>query len=73
MHEPNLKVWGRVMSEAVILEDENGDLILVFPQGLMEQVGWKIGDTLIWEETFICGDDEFEDCNGFTLRKKEVE
>lgn len=59
------------MSKAVIHEDENGDMILEFPEGLMEQMGWKPGDTLIWEETLICGDEEFEDCTGFTLRKKE--
>ena len=53
--------------------DENGDYILNLPEELLEEVDWKIGDTLIWEETLICGDEEFEDCTGFTLRKKEDE
>lgn len=29
--------------------DENGELVLVFPQGLLEQVGWAIGDTIVWK------------------------
>ena len=29
--------------------DENGELVLVFPQGLLGQVGWDIGDTIVWK------------------------
>lgn len=32
-----------------IAEDENGDLVLVFPEGLLEQLGWKPGDVIDWE------------------------
>ena len=45
-------------------EDENGDLILPLNEDILNSVGWDIGDTLIWEESF----------NGsYTLRKKEDE
>jgi hypothetical protein len=35
----------------VTLEEdpETGDLILPFPEGMLEQMGWTIGDTLNWE------------------------
>ncbi len=34
-----------------IQEDpETGDAILEFPPELLEQAGWKEGDTLIWED-----------------------
>jgi hypothetical protein len=45
-------------------EDENGDLILPLNEDILNSVGWDIGDTLIWEESF----------NGaYILRKKEDE
>jgi hypothetical protein len=45
-------------------EDENGDLILPLNSDILNQMGWDIGDTLIWEESF----------NGsYILRKKEHE
>lgn len=50
--------------------DANGDYIIEFPDELMKEVGWEIGDTLIWEETYICGNGEREDSVGYTLRKK---
>ena len=31
-----------------IQEDENGELILPFPQELLDEVGWKPGDDLEW-------------------------
>ena len=30
-------------------DPETGDLVMPFPPGLMEELGWKIGDTLTWE------------------------
>jgi hypothetical protein len=34
---------------AYIEEDpETGELILPFPNGLLEEAGWKEGDTLVW-------------------------
>ena len=30
--------------------DENGEHFLEFPEALINQVGWDVGDTLIWEE-----------------------
>jgi hypothetical protein len=45
-------------------EDENGDLILPLNEDILNSVGWDIGDTLIWEESF----------NGsYVLRKRENE
>ena len=50
--------------------EENGDYVLSFPEGLIEQMGWEIGDTLIWEETTVCEDHgEFP---GFTVWKKDA-
>jgi len=47
----------------VIVEEdpETGDLILPFPEGLCDQLGWEIDDTLNWEPN---------DDGSFTLSKK---
>ncbi len=39
----NLKYWVEAVQE-----DENGELILPFPQELLDEVGWKPGDNLEW-------------------------
>lgn len=31
-------------------DPETGDSYLVFPDGLTEEMGWNIGDTLLWKE-----------------------
>ena len=31
-------------------DPESGDCILQFPPEMLEQVGWKEGDTLVWEQ-----------------------
>jgi len=46
-----------------VVEDLNGELILTFPDELMEQVGWKVGDTVVWSKE---GD-------SYVLSKKESE
>lgn len=33
-----------------VQQDENGELFFEFPDELMNQMGWDVGDTLIWEE-----------------------
>lgn len=30
--------------------DSNGEWFLTFPDALLNQMGWDIGDNLIWEE-----------------------
>jgi hypothetical protein len=51
--------WTIILEEA---DDGSGDLILPFPDELLEQAGWKEGDILEW----------IDNENGsFTLRKKE--
>ena len=36
---------------ALIEEDtETGEHILTFPAGLIEKLGWAVGDTLIWSD-----------------------
>jgi hypothetical protein len=51
------------------LDPKTGETILPIPQELIDQMGWNVGDVLIWEETTICEDHgEFP---GFTLRKKD--
>lgn len=37
------KVW-----TTKVVEDENGDTVLLFPPDFMESVGWKEGDNLAW-------------------------
>lgn len=36
-------------SWSITLEEDGEDLILPFPDDLLEQVGWKEGDVLIWD------------------------
>ena len=31
-------------------EDENGDLMLPFSDEMLEELGWKIGDQLVWKD-----------------------
>ena len=51
------------------LDPTTGEMIVPFPQELIDEMGWNVGDQLIWEETLICEDHgEF---TGFTLRKKD--
>lgn len=38
------------------------ELYIEFPEGSIDQVGWDIGDTLIWEEL---------PAGGYSLRKKD--
>jgi bifunctional DNA-binding transcriptional regulator/antitoxin component of YhaV-PrlF toxin-antitoxin module len=33
---------------AKVEEDPNGNLILIFPDELMEEMGWEVGDDLEW-------------------------
>ena len=40
-----LKSWTLNLEEA---DDGSGDAILTFPPDLLEQAGWKEGDTLNW-------------------------
>jgi len=40
-----LKSWTLNVEEA---NDDSGDAILTFPPDLLEQTGWKEGDTLNW-------------------------
>lgn len=51
--------------------NKDGDYFIEFPSELLEQVGWVIGDTILWEETEISHDD-FQGI-GYVLRKKEEE
>ncbi len=43
-------------------DPESGDLIMPFTPDMLRQVGWDIGDTLIWED--------LQD-GSWSLRKKE--
>ena len=64
------KMTNKTYTANVQLDPENGeDYVLTFPDELLKEMGWEIGDTLVWEETTICEDHgEFP---GFTLRKKD--
>ena len=51
----------------IVKVQENGktkELFIEFPPGSLDQVGWDIGDTLIWEE--LTND-------SYSLKKKEDE
>ena len=52
------KSWTITLEE----DPESGDLVLPFPPDLLDEAGWKEGDTLIW--------DDLKD-GSFALRKKE--
>ena len=43
------------------VEKDGEELVLPFPVELLNQMGWDIGDTLLWESTQ----------NGYSVRKKE--
>lgn len=46
-----------------VVEDDNGDLILPFPDDILNEVGWEEGDTLDWKDN--------KD-GSFSLSKKEI-
>lgn len=37
-------------SYVVTVEQDGDDLILPFPEELLEETGWQEGDTLIWKQ-----------------------
>ena len=51
------------MTTVVLEEDpETGELIMPFPDGMIESLGWDIGDTLVWT---------IHDDGSLTLHKKD--
>ena len=54
--EKTLKIYrGNIMAESNIYtvqleEDENGDLVLPFTDEILEELGWKVGDQLVWKD-----------------------
>lgn len=38
----------KVKTWSVMIEEEGEDLVLPFPQDLLDEVGWKPGDNLEW-------------------------
>ena len=49
----------------IVEVQENGktkELFIEFPPGCIDQVGWDVGDTVIWEEL---------QTGGYSLKKKE--
>jgi hypothetical protein len=47
------------------LDSKTGELVLPFPQGLVDAMGWTAGDKLIWEETAVLEDDK--EYKGFAI------
>ena len=45
MTEPTGKTWKVNLEEA---DDGSGDLVLPFPQDMLDEVGWNPGDNLSW-------------------------
>jgi hypothetical protein len=60
-----MKTWTTKVEQ----NPETGELIINFPDELMEQVGWKIGDNILWEETQVC--EETGEFTGAVLRKAD--
>jgi len=50
--------------QVAVQEDENGDIILPFPDALLAEMGWEEGDILNWKDN---GD------GTFSLFKQEKE
>ena len=47
------------------LDPKTGEMILPFPQELVDAMGWNVGDQLIWKQTTFLEDDvEYE---GFAI------
>ena len=46
-------------------ETETKELFLEFPPDALNQIGWEVGDTLIWEELDHGG------YRGYSVRKKD--
>jgi hypothetical protein len=42
-----MTTWTITVEEA---DDGSGELVLPFPEDLLQQAGWKEGDTLEWKE-----------------------
>jgi len=42
--EKDTKVW----TTRVEWDEEVGEMVILFPTGLLEEVGWKEGDNLAW-------------------------
>lgn len=38
----------KVKTWSVMIEEEGEDLILPFPQDMLDEIGWKPGDNLEW-------------------------
>jgi len=50
-----------------VKEDENKEMFIELNDEILEEIGWKIGDTLTWTETedgkFILQKEEEDDAN----------
>ena len=51
-----------------VQEAPNGELFVELPQKLIDQLGWKCGDEVEWEESEICED--WGEHKGFSLSNK---
>jgi len=49
------------MTTKTVMEDSDGNLYIQFDVRELNQIGWEIGDTIIWEETE----------NGYTATKQD--
>ena len=55
--------------KVTVQEDEEGNAFIELPPELLNSLGWKEDDELVWDETELCDDDgEFK---GIVLYKKE--
>ena len=54
-----------------IMDDGNGNCFVPFPRELIDQLGWKEGDEVVWEETEVCED--WGEHMGYLLTRKKEE
>lgn len=54
----------KVRTADIVTDPETGETLLVFPDGMLEEVGWKEGDVLEWIDN---GD------GTWTLRKDDTD
>ena len=57
-----IKVTDNQWIVQVLKDGKTKELYIKFPEGSIDQVGWDIGDTLIWEEL---------PTGGYSLRKDD--
>jgi hypothetical protein len=57
-------------TDTEITDDGKGNCFVPFPNHMLAHLGWKVGDSLYWEETEICED--WGEHVGYLLSRKKA-